>query len=57
VEALREACGIAISIPFWDALVAQHIGSARERLGRPGAVAWEDGRRLSLEDAIELALK
>ncbi len=33
VEALWESFGIAISIPFWDALLERYLGPAREQLG------------------------
>ena len=54
VEALRESLGIAISIPFWDALLERYLGPAREQLGAEADAV--DGRALEFDEAIALAL-
>jgi predicted ATPase/class 3 adenylate cyclase len=74
VEALFESFGIWSSTPFWDELLAKHIGaapgdppfwnelleehivSAREALGDQAAAVWAEGRTMTLEDAVVLAL-
>ena len=56
VEALWESLGIAISIPFWDALLERYLGPARERLGADAATIWAEGRALAFDDAVGLAL-
>jgi predicted ATPase/class 3 adenylate cyclase len=56
VEALRESLGIAISIPFWDALLERYLGPARKQLGADADAVWADGRALEFDDAIALAL-
>jgi hypothetical protein len=55
IEAAWEERGIAISVPFWDALLEKHIATARRRLSDGDAV-WDEGRTLSFEHAVELAL-
>jgi len=56
VEALWEARGIAVDVPFWNALLEQHIGSARRQLGAEGEASWAEGRATAFDDAVELAL-
>jgi hypothetical protein len=56
IEAAWEEREIAVSVPFWDALLARHIGAARERLGARGDAIWAEGRSLSFDEAVELAL-
>jgi predicted ATPase/class 3 adenylate cyclase len=55
VEAAWQERGIAISVAFWDALLEKHIAAARRRLDDGNAV-WAEGRSLSFERAVELAL-
>ena len=57
VEALWEERGITISVPFWDDLLRTHIGSARETLGARAELCWAEGRQLSFDAAVELALE
>lgn len=56
VEALWESLGIAVEVPFWEALLERHIGSARKELGTEGEAIWEEGRALAFDDAVEHAL-
>jgi hypothetical protein len=56
IEALWEERGIGISVPFWDRLLDQHIGGARLQLGPEAESHWSEGRSLSFEEAITLAL-
>jgi predicted ATPase len=56
IEALWEERGIGISVPFWDRLLDQHIGGARLQLGLEAETHWSEGRSLSFEEAITLAL-
>jgi len=56
VEALWQSLGTWISIAFWDALLDRYVGSARERLGTDAEEALAEGRAMSFEDAVELAL-
>jgi tetratricopeptide (TPR) repeat protein len=56
VEALWQSLGTWISIAFWDALLERYIGGARERLGADADEAWAEGRAMSFDDAVELAL-
>jgi len=56
VEALWEQRGIDLSVPFWDGLREQHIGGARRALGPEADSLWEAGRKLSFNEAVQLAL-
>jgi predicted ATPase/class 3 adenylate cyclase len=56
VEALWEARGIVVDVPFWNRLLEQHIGSARKQLGAEGEAIWAEGRATAFDDAVELAL-
>jgi predicted ATPase/class 3 adenylate cyclase len=56
VEALWEERGIGISVPFWDGLLEQHVGGARRGLGAEAEARWSEGRKLTLDEAIALAL-
>jgi predicted ATPase/class 3 adenylate cyclase len=56
VEALRESLGSSVSVAFWDALLEQHLGGARQQLGLDAGAAWAEGRELAFDDAVELAL-
>jgi len=52
VEALWESLGTKISVPFWDALLVQYIGAARDRLGADADGIWAEGRALLFNDAV-----
>jgi DNA-binding CsgD family transcriptional regulator len=55
-EAHREATHL-YQAPSYQQDYAAYINKAREALGeRPFAAAWEQGRRLTLEEAIDLGL-
>ena len=56
VEGLWESLGTSISVPFWDGLLEQYVGSARAALGPDAEAAWTEGRESSFDDAIALAL-
>jgi hypothetical protein len=43
-------------VAFWATLRERHLGRARTELGTEAEAVWEEGRRLSLERAIEEAL-
>ena len=55
VDALWESFGIAISIPFWDALLGRYLGPARDELGERAADVWAEGCALPFVDAVQLA--
>jgi hypothetical protein len=57
-ENALESFGIDQSgIKFWVALLDRYYGLAREALGTEAAAAsWEQGRQLSLDEAIREAL-
>ncbi len=57
-QAELDALGIDLSgMQFWSALHERYLGQAREELGPEVAdEAWEEGRRLGLERAIDEAL-
>jgi predicted ATPase/class 3 adenylate cyclase len=56
--AIWEETGAAFDVPFWLALLDKWLTHARESLPPDEAAqAWEDGRRLSFERAIEEALE
>jgi hypothetical protein len=44
-------------VPFWDALLERYLGAARRQLGPNADAVWEEGRRMSFDDAVELALE
>jgi predicted ATPase len=56
VEALFESLGLWTSTPFWDELLDKHIGAAREALGDDADAVWAEGRAISFDDAVSLAL-
>ncbi len=57
VEAEYERIGSTLRVRFWDGLLAEHLGSAREALGAENAArAWATGRALPFDDAVEGAL-
>jgi hypothetical protein len=56
--AIWEEKGAAIDVPFWLALLDQWFTHARESLSAAeGSDAWEAGRSLSFERAVEEALE
>lgn len=56
-EAHLRSLGFEQTIPFWQALLDEHIGRARAELGNDEArVAWDAGTRLGFEAAITEAL-
>jgi predicted ATPase/class 3 adenylate cyclase len=57
VEATWEALGISISIPFWNVLLERYIGAARAALGEETDALRAEGRGLTFDNAVELALK
>jgi predicted ATPase/class 3 adenylate cyclase len=57
VEALWESLGTSISVAFWDALLERYLGPSREQLGSRADAVWAEGRALSFDDAVELALR
>jgi predicted ATPase/class 3 adenylate cyclase len=57
IEALWEATGIVVDVPFWSALLEQHIGSARKELGAQGEAIWAEGRALTFDEAVDRALE
>jgi predicted ATPase/class 3 adenylate cyclase len=56
VEALWESIGIVVDVAFWSALLDRYLRTARAELGAEGDRIWAEGRRLTLERAVELAL-
>jgi len=56
VEALWESFGVTFGVRFWDALLETYIGGAREALGAEAEAVWSEGRAMSFEDAVDLAL-
>ncbi|MDQ2967686.1 MAG: NB-ARC domain-containing protein [Actinomycetota bacterium] len=56
VDAFWESIGLVVEVPFWNALLERHIVSARKELGPEGETIWNDGRALTLDDAVDLAL-
>ena len=57
VAALWESLGTSLSIAFWDALLERYIGAARSELAAEADAVWAEGRALTFDDAVELALK
>ena len=56
LEALYESLGLRTSLPFWDELLDKYIGAAREALGAEADTAWAEGRTMTLDDAVGVAL-
>src|SRR5438093_1118754 len=54
VEALWESLGLALSVPFWDALLVRYLGPARESLVDQYDSVHAEGRALAFEDAVAL---
>jgi predicted ATPase/class 3 adenylate cyclase len=56
-SSIWEDTGTEIAVPFWTALLDRFLGLARESLSADEAAqAWEAGRALSFERAVEAAL-
>jgi predicted ATPase/class 3 adenylate cyclase len=56
-EAGFESLGVDLSgIAFWVELLERYLGAARASLRAEGDAAWEAGRQLDVEHAVELAL-
>jgi len=56
--AIWEETGASLDVPFWLALLDKWFTHAREALPADEAAnAWEAGRKLSFERAIEEALE
>jgi predicted ATPase/class 3 adenylate cyclase len=56
VAAQFKALGFQFAVAFWSALLDRHLGNARAALGNRADAVWEAGQRLSLDEAIALAL-
>ena len=54
-DAHLRSLGHVMSIAFWSALLDRYLGKAREDLGPDAEASWNAGRRMTLEDAIQLA--
>jgi hypothetical protein len=57
VAALWESLGTSLSIAFWDSLLERYIGAAKSELAEEADAVWAEGRGLTFDDAVELALK
>ena len=58
VKAEWERLGADLHVRFWLALLDHHIGKAKEDLGlEVSALTWEEGKSLSFEQAVALALE
>jgi hypothetical protein len=57
VSALRESLGTSLSVAFWNALLERYIGAARAELAEQADAIWTQGRSLTFDDAVELALE
>jgi predicted ATPase/class 3 adenylate cyclase len=57
VEALWESLGLAVSVPFWDALLDRYLTPAQESLGEKYDEIRAAGQALAFDDAVELALR
>src|SRR5262245_33397800 len=56
VEAEMARIGAAIQVRFWNALLERFIGGAKRALGSEAERVTQEGRALSFDDAIALAL-
>ena len=56
VEAFWESLGVSFGVVFWDALLEKYIGAAREALGADAEATWAEGRAMTFDDAVNLAL-
>jgi predicted ATPase/DNA-binding SARP family transcriptional activator len=56
VAAQMQELGLDPSVPFWDALKDRYYSLARADLGPEGEAAWEEGRGLSMAEAIQQAM-
>ncbi len=57
VAALWESLGTSLSVAFWDSLLERYIGAAKAELAEEADAVWAEGRGLTFDDAVELALK
>ena len=48
---------MSISVAFWDALLERYLGPARASLGDEYEAVQAEGRALTFDDAVELALR
>ena len=52
-----ERLGVDLHVRFWDELLERYIGGARRQLGPEVSDAeWEGGSRISLDEAVAIAL-
>lgn len=51
-----ERLEVEISVPFWTGFQERWYGQARTALGPAAALAWEEGRAMSMAEAIHEAL-
>lgn len=51
-----ERLGVEISVPFWVGFQERWYGQARAALGPAAPIAWEEGRAMSMAEAIREAL-
>jgi non-specific serine/threonine protein kinase len=57
VQAEWDRMGVDIHIRFWDALLDRYLGTVKRALERADVeTEWKNGRRLSFDDAVKLAL-
>ena len=50
--------GVDLYVRFWDELMKRYLGRAREQLGPDASAAeWERGSRISLDEAVTIALE
>jgi predicted ATPase/class 3 adenylate cyclase len=56
VDGLYESFGLWAETPFWDALLEQHAAAARTQLGAHADSVYAEGRAMTLDDAITLAV-
>lgn len=54
--AILERLEIVVDVQFWTAFEARWFGLARAAIGPAAATAWEQGRAMSMTDAIREAL-
>ena len=47
--------GANVTVRFWRALLDQHMGAARAKLGPHADTAWAEGLALAFDDVIQLA--
>jgi predicted ATPase/class 3 adenylate cyclase len=57
VEALWESLGVSFSIGFWNALLERYLAPASASLADEYGAIRAEGRTLTFDDAVELALR